>query len=104
MSRFLILSDTRSDSALEGELVWGAPQWFVPTSVVLIVVALVVVWGYFVRWVPTWVRVLGIALKLAAVVLLAICLLQPMRSGTRPEPMSNVLAILVDVGQVAIIA
>ncbi len=96
MIPLLIQSRLRSESALNGELVWGAPQWFVPTIVVLIVVVLFVIWSYCVRPVPTWVRVLGMALKVAAVVLLAICLLQPMRSGTRPEPMSNILAILTD--------
>ncbi len=81
---------------LDGELVWGAPDWGVPTLIVAVLVAGFVVWSYSVRSVPNWVRVIGIALKLAAVALLAICLLQPMRSGTRPEPMSNVLAIVTD--------
>ncbi len=38
-------------------------------------------------------------LKLLAIALLAICLLEPMRSGTRPRPQANVLPILVDNSQ-----
>ncbi len=96
----MILADALTNDSvaqsLDGELVWGAPQWFVPSIVIALVVAALVIWSYSIRRVQGWVRLVGTSLKIAAVLLLAICLLQPMRSGSRPEPMSNVLAIVTD--------
>ena len=45
------------------------------------------------------IRFLAAMLKLAAIALIAFCLLEPMRSGTRPRPQANVLPILVDNSQ-----
>ncbi len=91
-----IVADTTVSLPPEGHLVWGAPTWIVPVIALATIVSIFIVWSYWSRRLPTWVRVIGIPLKLAAIWLLAICLLQPMRSGTRPEPMSNVVAILAD--------
>lgn len=67
-----------------------------PVFLVACSVVAFTIWSYFARPVNPLVRIVGILLKSLAVVLLATCLLQPMRAGTRPEPMSNAVAILVD--------
>ena len=81
---------------MDGEIVWGAPQWMVPASWIFGVLALVVLWGYTRPYAASSVRLLAAIHKLAAILLLAFCLLDPMRSGTRPRPQANILPILVD--------
>lgn len=76
--------------------VWGAPQW---TNLALVVgglLALLVLWNYASAGTRSKVPWLAGVLKLLAVALLAVCLLQPMRSGTRPKPQANLFAIVVD--------
>ncbi len=82
-----------------GRLIFGAPQWLVPTAILAGAVALVVIWNYVrgrtigaVGWVAG-------GLKFTAVGLIAFCLLEPMRSGERPRPQANVMPILVDNSQ-----
>ncbi|MDB4353455.1 hypothetical protein N9Z64_01875, partial [bacterium] len=65
-------------------------------SLIAGLLAVVVLWGYSRPYAAMTVRVLAAILKLAAVLLLAFCLLEPMRSGTRPRPQANILPILVD--------
>ncbi|MCO8123195.1 hypothetical protein NHH03_15710 [Stieleria sp. TO1_6] len=79
------------------ELVIGSPQWIVPTLVIGTALTFLVLWNYSrsdAARIPTaW---LGLILKLAAIALLAVCLLQPMRRAQRPRPRANLLPILVD--------
>ncbi|QDT12238.1 hypothetical protein [Stieleria marina] len=82
-----------------GELLWGAPTWLLPTAVIGAVVAALVVWNYSQRGIVAPVRLFATLLKLAAIGLIALCLLQPMRSGTRPRPQANVMPILIDNSQ-----
>lgn len=79
-----------------GKLLLGAPGWLIPASAIAVVLSLLVIWNYAHRGTPPSVRVIAGLFKIAAIVLLAICLLQPLRSGTRPRPQANVLPILVD--------
>jgi len=81
------------------DFLWGAPQWGWPTLAIVVVLAVLVLWAYSFRSTGGVVRVICGALKLAAIGLLAICLLQPMRSGTRPRQRANLLPILVDNSQ-----
>ena len=81
---------------MDGEIVWGAPQWMLPASLIAGFLAVVVLWGYTRPYAGASVRVCAAILKLAAVLLLAFCLLEPMRRGTRPRPQANILPILVD--------
>jgi uncharacterized membrane protein len=79
------------------ELVIGSPQWILPTLVMGTLLTFLVLWNYAKsggRRIPTaW---LGVALKLIAIALLAVCLLQPMQRGERPRPRANLLPIVVD--------
>ena len=81
---------------VDGEIVWGAPQWMVPASLIAGALAVVVLWAYTRPYASSSVRVFAAILKLLAIVLLAFCLLEPMRSGTRPRPQANILPLLVD--------
>jgi len=76
--------------------VWGAPQWGNVALGVGGVLTLIVIWNYASGTSKRSVRWLAAALKLLAIALLAVCLLQPMRSGTRPKPQANLFAIVVD--------
>lgn len=85
--------------SLTDNLIWGAPDWFLPAIAIGVVLALLVVWAYVGVRGGSGLRTLATLLKLAAVALLALCLLEPMRSGERPRPHANVLPILVDTSQ-----
>ena len=84
---------------LPGELLWGAPHWSLPTAAVSLVLIALVIWNYSQRGIVAPVRVFATILKVVAIALIAICLLQPMRSGTRPRPQANVMPILIDNSQ-----
>jgi uncharacterized membrane protein len=96
----LILSQSDLVSDLSpGNLLWGAPEWIAPAAVISVVLAGLVIWNYAYRGVDASIRIVATLLKIAAVVLIAICLLEPLRSGTRPRPQSNLMPILVDNSQ-----
>ena len=76
------------------DLVWGAPAWVVPAAVIAIGILLVVIWSYLSSRSVSGLGVVAGLLKTAAIALLAVCLLQPMRSGTRPRPQANILPVL----------
>lgn len=78
------------------ELVLGARQWL-GVAIALAAVALVVlVWAYARAGSQTWVRAVAGLLKAAGIVLLAICLVEPLFTGTRPRPGSNLLLVVAD--------
>ena len=97
--RFLMQIDTATSGVEAGQWLWGAPEWTIPAALIVVVLASLVIWNYAQRGVLAGIRVTAGLLKLAAIVLLAICLLQPLRSGTRPRPNANLLPILVDNSQ-----
>lgn len=86
-------------SPAKGGLLWGAPEWAWPALGIGAVLVMLVLWSYLRPQASAPVRVAAGFLKLLAIALLAICLLEPMRSGTRPRPQANVLPILVDNSQ-----
>ncbi|WP_372722008.1 glutamine amidotransferase [Novipirellula sp.] len=94
----MIFSTLTADAAfpLSENLIWGAPDWVIPVSIAAVILAALTLWNYTSQHTMGAVRWLAAALKIVAVALIAICLLQPMRSGTRPRPKANVLPILVD--------
>ena len=84
---------------VDGEIVWGAPQWMWPAVLIASALAVIVLWGYLRPYAGGGVRLAAAGFKLAAIVLLTLCLLEPMRRGTRPRPQANILPILVDNSQ-----
>ena len=96
---FVLAQSGALDSVVPGDFLWGAPQWLVPAVVIAVVLSAFVLWNYSQRGIVAPVRVIATLLKLAAIVLIAICLLEPLRSGTRPRHKANVMPILVDNSQ-----
>ena len=78
---------------------FGAPSWIVPSVILFLIIGGAVAWSYSAKNTIPPVRLIAAILKLIAIGLLAICLLQPMRSGTRPRPKANVFSIVVDNSQ-----
>ena len=78
---------------------WGAAHWALPLAVVAIAFVVLVAWAYFFVPIRRQSAALAAGLKVAAVLLLILCLLEPLASGTRPRPGANVVALLVDNSQ-----
>lgn len=84
------------------DVVWGAPQWASVAWIVSGCLTVLVLWSYLGpgrgdAWsMGVTARVLAALLKLSAIAMLAVCLVQPMRRGTRPKPQANLMAIVVD--------
>ena len=78
---------------------WGALDWrpFAITAAVVLVVLML--WSWTRTHVPGWVRLVGGLAKLLAIGLLAVILVEPMRSETKPRPGANGFVILADNSQ-----
>lgn len=84
------------DSCVFSALVWGTPTWVVPSCIIATVLLLLVLWSYSraaIRWSP---KLCAGLLKVAAIVALAWCLLEPLFSGTRPRPGANLFVLVAD--------
>lgn len=81
---------------LIAEIVLGSPPWLGAAAVLAVAGGLVVWWGYRQASGPRWVRVVAALLKTAGILLLASLLVEPLFSGTRPKPGSNLFFVLVD--------
>lgn len=68
--------------------------WLIP-ALVLIVLSGVVLWSSF-RAARGRLKRAAVVLKFAALCLLAVCLIEPVWSGTHPRPHSNLFVVLVD--------
>ncbi len=79
--------------------VWGAPEWRWPAIALVAVLAAALVWGYTRSGVVAWVRWVGGLAKAVAVVLLALMLVEPQRSDTRPVSGANLFVLLADNSQ-----
>lgn len=80
-------------------LSWGAPGWLYPAAGLLAAALVVVLWSYLrPGWSPA-VRASAALLKVIALVAIALCLLEPLRHGTRPRPGANLFVILADRSQ-----
>ena len=84
---------------LPDNLLWGAPDWTWPAIAIALALSLIVFWNYGWRRVSNRVNGLGFLLKVLAILLLAICLLDPLQSGTRPRPQANLFPLVVDSSQ-----
>ena len=77
-------------------IVWGAPDWVLPSVVLLTVAAVFVVWSYARTKTLMSVRCLAGMLKLLGLTALAICLVEPLLHSERPQPGANMFIILAD--------
>ncbi len=77
-------------------VIWGSPQWLIPASIVAVLLSGMTLWNYANSRSMGNLRWFAATLKIAAIVLAAICLLQPMRTSERARPKANLLPILID--------
>jgi len=78
------------------DLAWGAPAWVIPAIVLAAVAVLATVASYYRARAAFSVRAAAGLLKATGVTLLALCLLEPLLSGTRPKPGANIFVLLAD--------
>ncbi|MHC4880109.1 MAG: hypothetical protein ACYTGL_26970, partial [Planctomycetota bacterium] len=75
---------------------FSSPQWWIPAIVLLLVAALLVSWAAKRGRLTGRTRLLTMGCKLFALALLALCLIEPVWSGTHPKPHSNLFILLAD--------
>ncbi len=78
-------------------IVLGSPHWLIPAAALVAVGVVAVVWSYARR--PSRRTVVAAALKLVGLTALALCLVEPLLVGSRPQPGANVFVVLVDTSQ-----
>ena len=78
-------------------IVWGRGEWWPVAIAVGLAIAALTLWNYYSHSLlrTGWAK-LAVAMKLAGVALLCLCLLEPMRSFRWPRPQENVVALLAD--------
>ncbi|HZN65603.1 MAG TPA: glutamine amidotransferase [Tepidisphaeraceae bacterium] len=77
-------------------LVWGSAQWLWAAAAFAAVMLVLLAWGYRRAGASSGVRWLAAGLKALGVTVLAVCLLEPLFSGTRARPGANVFVVLTD--------
>jgi uncharacterized membrane protein len=80
-------------------VIWGAANWLIPAAAIVGLLVLLVLWGYTGTTAPPRARWLAAGLKLLGVLILALCLLEPLLSSTRAKPGANQFVILSDNSQ-----
>lgn len=81
---------------LLGGIVLGARHWLGPAVLLTAAALLVLVWNYRRSTTRGWVKVAAPLLKGLGIVLLAVCLVEPLYTGTRPRPGSNLFLVVAD--------
>src|SRR5258708_5493376 len=74
----------------------GAPRWLVGAVLLAIAAAGLLVWSYGQARSRGTVRALTGLLKWTGIVALATCLVEPLFTGTRPKPGSNLFLVVAD--------
>jgi len=80
-------------------LIWGSPHWMTGVLVILAVSAAAILWSYFRAGARRPIRIAAATLKAVGLAILAISLLDPLLSGTRPLRGANAFVILADNSQ-----
>lgn len=75
---------------------FSSPDWWIPAAVLLTVAAALVFRSVQKGQLTGRVRLLTIGCKLAALTLLALCLIEPVWSGMHPRPHANLFVVLAD--------
>src|ERR1700742_4192359 len=73
--------------------------WALPVVVIVLVFAGATVWSWRRKPVPPWVKIVCGFLKLAGIIALALCLLDPQWIGRRARPGANIFGIIADNSQ-----
>ncbi|MDM4014256.1 hypothetical protein [Roseiconus lacunae] len=88
-----------SSPLMFAEFVVGSPKWVFPAIVGGTLLTFLVLFNYAKTNRRDSLAVVGVILKLTAIALLAVCLLEPMRRDQRPRPRANLLPVVVDTSQ-----
>jgi uncharacterized membrane protein len=75
---------------------FGGAEWWGPVVLVLLAFVGLIIWSYRRAPLRTPLRWLAAMLKIMAIILLSLCLLEPLVSGVRPRPGANIVAVVVD--------
>lgn len=78
------------------DLIWGSPHWTVPAVSATLVILVTVVWSYRSAGSRAWVCRCAGTLKVLGVLALALSLVEPLFSGSRPRPGANLFFLLAD--------
>lgn len=78
------------------EVTLGARHWLGGAVLLLVIALAVVIWSYRRGGLRSWVRGLAAVLKGIGIVALAVCLVEPLFTGTRPRPGSNLFLVVAD--------
>jgi uncharacterized membrane protein len=82
--------------ALLAEIILAGRQWLGWSIGIWVVGLAILVWAYVRAGHVVWVRFLAGALKAVGILLLAALLVEPLFTGTRPRPGSNVFLVVAD--------
>jgi hypothetical protein len=83
-------------SLLVAYVTLGAPSWLGWAIALGGLTLGVLIVTYFVTRGPAWLKGVCLGLKAVAILLLAVCLVDPMYVGTRPKPGSNLFLVVAD--------
>jgi uncharacterized membrane protein len=84
------------ETSLLADIIVGARAWLFPAIALALIALAAMVWSYFAAHTPGWLRGVCLLLKAAAVILIAVCLIEPLYTGTRPRPGSNLFLVVAD--------
>lgn len=90
------MSEALSPSLLLAELILGGRQWLSLALGLGIGALAVLVWTYLQTSSTSWLKTTCFALKAIAIILLALCLIDPLYVGQRPKPGSNLFLVVAD--------
>src|SRR5690606_15945163 len=79
--------------------VWASPEWATAAISFFVAGVLALVWGYWFAPTKGTTRVVAALLKLLGLGLLAMFLVEPLLTGTRPRTGANLFAMAVDDSQ-----
>ena len=84
------------DVAVIAEVTLGARHWLTGAVLLAVAALAVLVWSYRRRGSRSWVSGTALVLKGMAIIALASCLVEPLFTGTRPRPGSNLFLVVAD--------
>ncbi len=84
------------DQPLLADIVLGARGWIIPAFCLAGLALAAIVWSYLQVRSASPLRAVCSLPKAAAVILIAVCLIEPLYTGTRPRPGSNLFLVLAD--------
>ncbi|AGA24840.1 glutamine amidotransferase [Singulisphaera acidiphila] len=80
-------------------IIWGSPQWLAGAGLIIGVATVSLLWSYGRAHTTRSVKMAGALLKAAGFTALALSLLEPLLTGTRPRRGANAFVILADNSQ-----